>query len=170
MPSSPASPKVRWLSRLVEVLIVLGIMVGLLWMIAPIFSSHPSSSAVRHWEANYSSLLPPGYSDFRGHWQNHDIGVQIFSFRLPDGAECELVLDGLVTRLSDYRVHRRVPGEVALRRSVTYSNPDGFDEYRFLCEPSSGRVYAMFANLDSEMDAHLRLVEQLHAIARGQEK
>lgn len=159
--------KSRFLKRMAEAASVVGCVVALLLLIAPVFSTRPSRSAVRHWEANYSPVLPHGYSDFRGHWQSQDVGVHIFSFRYPEGLDCEEVLDGVKSRLGAYRVHRRVPGEIALRRSVTYSDPNGFDEFRFVCVPAAHRVYAMFANLDSEMEVHPELVEHLHKIAGG---
>src|SRR4051794_26749630 len=85
----------------------------------------------------------------------------------PEGLDCEAILDGLEGHLEAYRVHQRVLGEIALRRGVTYSDPNGFDEYRFVCVPAAHRVYAMFANLDSEMVVHPGLVERLHKIAGG---
>jgi hypothetical protein len=136
-------------------------------LVGPLFSTRPSQSTVRQWEATYSSVLPPGYSDFRGHWQSQDIGVHIFSFRCPEGLDCDGVLGGMEVRLRAYRVHQRVPGEIALRRSVSYSDPNGFDEFRFVCAPATHRVYAMFANLDSEMQVHQELVERLHKIAEA---
>ena len=48
---------------------------------------------------------------------------------------------------------------------MTYSDPNGFEEYRFVCVPAAHRVYAMFADLDSEMVVHPGLVERLHQIA-----
>jgi hypothetical protein len=150
------------------VIFCLGCFVVFILSIVPIFSSRPSKRAVRRWEASYSSILPPGYSDFLGHWQSQDIGVQIFSFHLPDGAKCEDVLSVFIKRIDKYRLHERVPGEVALRRRVTYSDPNGFDEYRLVCVPATHRVYGMFANLDDEMEVHSKLVEHFHKIARGQ--
>jgi hypothetical protein len=159
--------KLRSLKPIAEAVLALVCFVVLLIIITPVFSTRPSRSAVSHWEANYSPVLPPGYSDFRGHWQSQDIGVQIFSFGYPEGVKCEDVLSSLVARLAKYQVHQRVPGEVALRCSVTYSDPNGFDEFRFVCAPAARRVYAMFANLDDEMESHPRLVEHLHQIAAG---
>ena len=159
--------KLRSLKPIAEALFVLGCVVVIVLLVAPVFSTRPSLSAVRHWEASYSPVLPPGDSDFRGHWQNQDIGVHIFSFRYPDGVESEDVLSLLVDRLDKYRVQERIPGEVALRRGVTNSDPNGFNEFRFVCVPAAHRVFAMFANLDSEMEVHPKLMEHLHKIASG---
>ncbi len=153
---------------MVEAVIVVGcVVVVLSLLMAPLFSTRPSRSAVLHWEARYSDVLPHGYSDFRGHWQSQDVGVHIFSFRYAEGLDCEEVLDRVKDRLGAYRIHQRVPGEIALRRSVTYSDPNGFDEFRFVCVSADRRMYAMFANLDSEKEVHPGLVERLHNIASG---
>ena len=160
--------KSRSLRPIAAVVFVLGCVVLILLLVAPIFSTHPSKSAVRKWESTYSFLLPYNYSDFRGHWQSQDVGVHIFSFCYPEGLDGEEVLDSLAGRLGAYRVHQRLPGEIALRRRVTYSDPNGFDEFRFVCVPSARRVYAMFANLDSEMEVQSELVEHLHTIASAE--
>jgi hypothetical protein len=83
---------------------------------------------------------------------------------------CEQFLDDLPTRVRDYQVYERGPGELALRQRVTYSNPNGFDEFRFLCIGNTRRVYAMFANLDSEMAVHPGLVKTLHSVANAAPK
>lgn len=158
-------PRSRSLKRIAEAGILLGCIIAILLVVAPIFSNHPSKSAVRRWEVIHSPVLPQGYSDFRGHWQDQDVGVHIFSVRYPDGLDCEAILDGLVGRLKAYQVHQRVPGEIAFRQGVTESDPNGFNEYRFICAPEVHRVYIMFANLDSEMVVHPGLMGRLDRIA-----
>jgi hypothetical protein len=138
--------------------------------VAPIISTQPSRQANRHWEEDYSRLLPPGYTDFRGHWQSQDVGVRIFSFHCPDGWNGERALGYLAERTSQlklYEIYQEKPGEVALRQPVNYSGPGGFNEFRFSYRSEHNRIYGMFANLDSEMDVHGALVKQLHEIADG---
>gem|GEM_PF-3875958 len=130
-------------------------------------STRPSSYEVRHWEAIHGPILPNGYSDFRGHWQSHDVGVQIFSFSVPTDRNCDAVFDDLSQRLPAFRMHERSSNKMALRRNIGESATDGFDEYRFVCMRESNRVFAMFANLDSEMEMHPDLVRKLHEIASG---
>ena len=160
--------RLRFLStkRFIGTLAITACLVIFAWCVAPIGSTLPSQTAVRRWEEDYSSLLPPGYSDFRGHWQSHDTGVRIFSFRCPDGWDRERALRHLAEHIAQFSVYEQKPGEVALRRPVTYSDPAGFDEFRFMCRDRNSRIYGMFANLDSEMEVHRSLVEKLAEIAQ----
>ena len=160
--------RLRFLStkRFIETLAIFGCLVFFAWCVAPIVSTLPSQTAVRRWEEDYSSLLPPGYTDFRGHWQSHDVGVRIFSFRCPDGWDGERALRHLAEVITQFKVYEQKPGEVALRRRVTYSDPAGFEEFRFIHHAGNSRMYGMHANLDSEMEVHRSLVEELHQIAQ----
>jgi hypothetical protein len=72
----------------------------------------------------------------------------------------------LAEHIAQFSVYEQKPGEVALRRPVTYSDPAGFDEFRFMCRDRNSRIYGMFANLDSEMEVHRSLVEKLAEIAQ----
>jgi hypothetical protein len=160
--------RLRFLSTktLIEMLAIIGCVIVFAWCVAPIFSTQPSKTTVRRWEEDYSSLLPLGYTDFRGHWQSHDIGVRIFSFRCPDGWDGERALQHLAEHINQFKIYEHKPGEVALRRPARYSNLAGFDEFRFIYQEGNGRIYGMFANLDSEMDAHRALVGQLREITQ----
>jgi hypothetical protein len=122
--------------------------------------------SLRRWEEDYSSLLPPGHTDFRGHLQSYDIGVRIVSFRCPDGWDGERALRHLTGHINQFTIYEQKPGEAALRRPVTYSDPAGFDEFRFIYYEETGRIYGMFANLDSEMEVHRSLVQRLREIAQ----
>jgi hypothetical protein len=135
--------------------------------VAPMYSAHPSKDAERYWEKSYASFLPPGYSDFGGHWQDQDIGVAIFSFRRPQGKSVEEALNFIGNHSAGFKRQAQRNGEVVLRRSVTYSDPAGFDEFRFVRGAGNDRIYAMFANLDSEMEALHKLVEKLREVSRG---
>jgi hypothetical protein len=133
--------------------------------ILPILSTRPSSRASEHWEKEYASLLPPNYGDFRAHWQSQDVGVRIFSFRCPTDMTGEQAVRHLVDRLPGFVTSDRRLNEVAVRRSVTYSDAEGFDEYRFVYRPREHRVYGLFANLDSEKAVHGELVKKLEELA-----
>ncbi len=134
-------------------------------MILPILTTVPNEQARKHWEKNYATLLPRGYRDFRAHWQSQDIGVQIFSFYCPDRMTGDEVLRHIANKLPGFKTVNQTPNEVALRRTVTYSNPDGFDEYRFVYRPNTHRVYGMFANLDDEAEVHGQLLKKLEEIS-----
>jgi hypothetical protein len=152
---------------ILKALAVLGCLTAFFFAVLPIVTTQPSKAAVRHWAAGYSPLLPPGYTDFEGHWQSQDVGVRIFSFRCPEGWTGERVLRHLTEHISKFKIHDQRPGEVALRRPVAYSDPAGFDEFRFVYQEKNDRIYGMFANLDSEMDVQGELVKQLHDIAQN---
>ncbi len=139
----------------------------LMELISSIYSTRPSASAVRQWESSLGPILTMGFSDFRGHWQSHDIGVQIFSFGVPAGRDCDAMFDEIANRIPSFRVHVRSPNEMALRRTPVDSDARGFDEYRFVCVPEIHRIYGMFANIDSEMQVHPDLVRKLHEVSVG---
>lgn len=160
----------KFLTRrtMLAALAIFGCLAAALFTTAPIFSTRPSSESARHWEEDYSLLLPPGYSDFRGHWQSQDVGVRIFSFRCPDGWGRDRSFRYLTERITPFKVYEEKLDEIALRRPVKYSDPGGFDEYRFVYEVENDRICGMFANLDSEMDVHGALVKQLREIAQAE--
>jgi hypothetical protein len=140
---------------------------GALFPVLSIVSTVPGERARRHWENDYASLLPPNYSDFRAHWQNPDVGVRIFSFRCPPKMTGDQVLQHLSDGLTGFKPVDKGINEIAVRRSVTYADPDGFDEFRFVYVPATHRAFALFANLDDEMDAHDGLVKKLKSVAES---
>jgi hypothetical protein len=169
--SAESESAAKWASSVprtlrIEIVAVIGCLIAVIFIISPILTTRPSKATVRHSEEDYSSLLPPGYTDFRGHWQSQDVGVRIFSFQCPEGRRGDESLRHLTEHIAQFRIYEEKPGEVALRRSVTYSDPAGFDEFRFIYQKENNRIYGMFANLDSEMNVHGALVEQLHEIAQ----
>jgi hypothetical protein len=133
----------------------------------PIITTRPSQAAARRWETDYSSFLPPGYTDFRAHWQSQDVGVRIFSFRCPGGWGGDLSLRYLRSHIAEFTMHKEMHDELALRRPVSYSDPAGFDEYWFIYESENDRIFGMFANLDDETDVHEALIKKLREIARA---
>ena len=76
----------------------------------------------------YAGVLPAGYSDFRAHWQQQDIGVHIFSYRCPEGMQGQQVLGLLAGQVGGFQLHSRSPEEIVLRRPNTCWDPGGFDE------------------------------------------
>lgn len=93
------------------------------------------------------------------------MGVQIFSFALPAGRDCDAIFDDIARRLPSFHVYVRHPNEIAMQRIPGDSDADGFDEYRFVCMPGANRIYGMIANLDSEMEVHPEVVRKLHEIS-----
>jgi hypothetical protein len=59
----------------------------------------------------------------------------------------------LIERLVDFTVHSRSGTLLVLRRSVTYSRPDGYNEWRFIFDDESSLVTVLYANLDSELSS-----------------
>jgi hypothetical protein len=127
--------------------------------------SIPGPIGERIWERDFSDVLPAGYSRFRGHWSDYDIAAKIFSFQCAPDTNGSVVLQAMQQRLTNFNVYESNTTEVVLRRTVIYSSPGGFDEWRFLYDKKSHRVYALFANLDS--DAELRLHGDLLQRLRG---
>jgi hypothetical protein len=138
------------------------------YLLESVSSTRPSARSERFWEKQlYSKVLPNGYSDFRAHWQQQDTGVHIFSFRWPEDSNGEKVLNDLVNHASGFQLYEQAANEVAVRRPNTCWEPQGFDEFRFLSVPATGRVYVMFASLDSERETHPTLVKEFHKISSG---
>jgi len=137
------------------------------FVLYPYYWPYPSKHIQRAWEKNFKETLVPGYSDFRGHWLDVDIAVYIFSYRYPNTDTPNDIFNGLANRLPGFSQFEQTQFEVAFRRSVTYSSPDGFDEYRFIYNKTNHRIFVMFANLDSdfEMAQHERLVQKLRQYA-----
>lgn len=139
--------------------------IGLLGVLAAgaslwwIDSPQPSPSTVRAWERNYRAEVSNEVADFQGHWLSTDIGAYIYSYHhtAETGA---LHQDQLIERLRDFTIHLRSPGLLVLRRPVTYSRPDGYDEWRFQFDAASNLVTVLFANLDSEVASAGWLIEK----------
>ena len=64
------------------------------------------------------------------------------------------MLNDLAVHVGGFRLYERSTSEVAFRRPDTCWEPEGFDEFRFLSIPATGRVYGMYAQLDSEKKTH----------------
>lgn len=163
----PTIFKSRLTKRVAQACFIVACIAILMETYTSTIASRPSSSTVGHWEGTHGPILPIGVYHFTGHWQNHDIGVQIFSFGVPADRDCDAVFDEIASRLPSFRVHERSPNEIALRRKLGDSDARGFDEYRFVCNREATRIYGMFANLDSEMVMHPELVRKLHEISSG---
>ncbi len=135
----------------------------------PFVTTAPSEARRRRWEMDYASILPRGYTDFRAHFQSDDVGVRVFSVRLHRQDSPGHFFESASRALDQFSVLEHSPGRMVLRRSVTYSDPGGFDEFRFEWRGGSRRVYVLFANLDSEMDIHAALVRQFEQIIQSVE-
>jgi len=141
---------------------VVGILIGVIGLIAIylIFDyPYPSKSLVRTWEKNYRHDVTDAISDFQGHWLDADIGAYIYSYKHTSSsiASHQALL---LHSLKDFQVIERNEKEMVLRRSVTYSRSDGFDEWHFLFDRDTKIVTVLFANLDSELWAHADLLKR----------
>jgi len=144
------------------IIIAAGILIGVVGLIAIflVFDyPYPSRSLVRTWEKNYRNDVTSAISDFQGHWLDADIGAYIYSYKHTSSSIASHQ-EMLITSLKDFRVIDRNEKEMVLRRSVTYSHPDGFDEWHFLFDRDSKLVTVLFANLDSESWAHPDLLKR----------
>jgi len=158
----------RLANRLIELVVILTIIAGLYFLVfASISSSRPSSGAKKDWEQKYAADLPPGSSDFRPHWVQRDIGVHIFSVVLRRGMSESQAFDYLEANVPGFRMFRRSKNELVLRRPNPRLDPADFLEIRYLFAPECGRLYVMFASLDSngERRSHPELIQELRAIA-----
>jgi hypothetical protein len=131
---------------------------------------YPSTSLGHTWEKNYRNNVTNEISDFHGHWLDADIGAYIYSYKHTSSSIAAHQAK-LIKSLNDYQVIERTEKELVLRRSVTYSRPDGFDEWHFLFDHDTKLVTVLFANLDSEIATHADLVKrerQYHQKRKGE--
>lgn len=144
---------------IVSVTVIVAGIIGLFtvfWIFDP---TYPSESIAREWEKNYRNEITNEVTDFEGHWLDSDIAAYIYSYKQSSGSIAEHQAR-LIKALKDFRVIERDENVLVLRRSVTYSQPDGFDEWRFLFDQDTKLVTVLFANLDSELWAHADLVKR----------
>ena len=142
------------------VLQVLGFcsLVGLLGIIAVVAlfwwidSPYPSKSTIRAWEDNYRSKVSSDIERFHGHWLSTDIAAFIYSYHHTSDSIAAHQAK-LIERLHDFTVYSRSGSLLVLRQSVTYSRPDGYNEWRFLFDDDSALVTVLYANLDSELSS-----------------
>jgi hypothetical protein len=123
--------------------------VALFWWID---SPYPSDSTVRTWEDNYRSEVASNIEEFQGHWLTTDIGAYIYSYHHKADSVTSHQSQ-LINRLPDFTVHSRSDNLLVLRQSVTYSRPDGYNEWRFLFDDKTAIVTVLYANLDSELSS-----------------
>ena len=130
---------------------LLGI-VGVVALFCWIDSPYPSDSTARAWEDNYRSEVSSDIEHFQGHWLSSDIAACIYSYHhTSDSASAHQAR--LIERLVDFTVHSRSGTLLVLRQSVTYSRPDGYNEWRFIFDDESSLVTVLYANLDSELSS-----------------
>ena len=135
---------------LMSLVILTGIVAlfALFWWIE---SPCPTESSVRAWEENYRANITDNISDFQGHWLSADIAAYIYSYHhTADSAQTHQ--KDIIDSLSDFTIYSQSDTLLVLRKPVTYSNPHGFNEWRFLFDPNSKMVTVLYANLDSEME------------------
>jgi hypothetical protein len=132
-------------------LLLIGIVVSfaLSWWID---SPYPSNSTVRAWEDNYKSEVSSDIEQFQGHWLSGDIAAYIYSYHHTSDSSAKHQAQ-LIEHLHDFEVHSHSGNLLVLRQSVTYSQPDGYNEWRFLFDEDSSLVTVLYANLDSELSS-----------------
>lgn len=130
--------------------IVLFGFVGVVALFCWIDSPYPSDSTARAWEDNYRSEVSSDIERFQGHWLCSDIAANIYSYHHTSGS-ASAHQARLINRLGDFIVHSRSETSLVLRQSVTYSRPDGCNEWTFIFDDESPLVTVLYANLDSEL-------------------
>jgi len=129
----------------------------------------------RHWQGRYPEAFIEGYTDFRAHTYDGDIGMVIFSYVLPPtqsvgdalpqlrqqirgAAAVPLPRGELGTASGCFEILLETPTELQLQCT------DG-DEWRVMLDPERRKVTAMFASLDSEAErsAYSRLLQALRS-------
>ncbi len=133
---------------LIGLLGIVGI-VALFWWID---SPYPSDSTARAWEENYRSEVSSDIERFQGHWLSSDIAAYIYSYHHTSNS-AEAHQAKLIERLGDFTIHSHSGTLLVLRQPVTYSGPDGYNEWRFIFDDESSLVTVLYANLDSELSS-----------------
>jgi hypothetical protein len=98
--------------------------------------------------------LLPGYTEFKGLGGSGDVGVAIFSYRLPpdvEGMNGAAVVARQIERGSCHRPVTRDALEVQLRCKEN-SAAGAFREYRVRVNPKTRRVTVMSGDFDSEVE------------------
>lgn len=127
--------------------------------------SYPSKQTEAEWEKNFKEVIVGNHSGFKGHWVNIDTAAYIFSYQYPEQKNFKSIIAQIKKNLPEFELYEKRDNEVALRQPVTYSRPDGYDEYRIIDNPKKQRVFILFANLDSEMDQQESLENRLREYA-----
>jgi len=126
---------------------------------------YPSKQIQAEWEKNFKEVIVGNHSGFKGHWVNIDTAAFIFSYQYPEQENFKSIVAQIKKNLPEFELYEKRDNEVALRQPVTYSRPDGYDEYRIIDNPKKQRVFILFANLDSEMDQQESLENRLREYA-----
>ena len=149
--------------QILGILCLIGLLgiVGLFALVWWLDSPYPSESEVRAWEENYRREISGEIERFQGHWLSTDIAAYIYSYHHTSDSVADHQAR-LIERLQDFKVHSQSDHLLVLRQPVTYSQPDGYDEWRFLFDSDSALVTVLYANLDSELFA----ADSLHEKAR----
>ncbi|MHA1989211.1 MAG: hypothetical protein ACW98D_21515 [Promethearchaeota archaeon] len=135
------------------VIVGIGVLIIIEW-------PHPCLLTENSWEQNFQSKVTSDYKDFQGHWVSSDIAAYIYSY-IHTSHNIEDHQNKIIMALNDYEVTKRTPTLLVLRQNVTYSHPDGFNEWRFIFDERTRITTVLYANLDSEMDQHPWLVSLL---------
>ena len=133
---------------LIGVVGIIALVVLFLWIDSP----YPSDSTARAWEDNYRTEVSSEFEHFQGHWLSSDIGAYIYSYRHTSGS-ASTHQTKLIERLDKFTVYSQSENLLVLRQPVTYSRPDGYNEWRFLFSAESPLVTVLYANLDSELSS-----------------
>lgn len=96
--------------------------------------------------------LLPGYTEFKGLDGSGDVGVAIFSYRLPPDVEGMNGAAIVARQIESGSCHRPVTRD-ALEVQLRCQDVAGaFDEYRVRVNPKTRRVTVMSGGFDSEVE------------------
>lgn len=113
----------------------------------------------RAWQTKHRSVIIPKFTDFRGLDVSVDVGVDIFSYRLPEdvtAAEAVRRIEEQVRTLEPcYQVVvSKGPDELRLRCPTETFGYHGFEEYLVHVNPSTRRATIMWGNFDSDVEVN----------------
>jgi len=126
------------------------------------YENAPTPTETARWRVEFAEAVPQQCGDFRGIWSNDDITA--FVFRMSCGAQgsaSDLWAD-LTRRLPDFHSGGETSTELVLVRENVGGKSPLFYEYRFLFDPPTRHVTALYCAIDADEErCHEALVRKL---------
>jgi hypothetical protein len=115
-----------------------------------------TSGTEKAWQEHHARALLPGYADFKGLEISADVGVAIFSYRLPPAVPSESAAATIAQQIENGSCYQRIT-QTADDIQLRCKNPNGpatdaFEEYRIHVNPGTRRVTVMYGDFDSRTE------------------